>query len=530
MYMVTPVRAESPGLMCKRYETNARALQDRHDTTMTDTSAPSRTSARPRRSTPARGEAEGRTREARETTRRDRTGADSSTKTGFGVIVFFFLIVAIPAEFSIADVKLSFLRLFVVLMALPLFFKVVSGRYGGFLKPDALFLTYIIWGFLIITLHHGIDKSIKYSVVQGLLLFVPYLLGRTAVRSPEGFAFVLKCALVLIFFLTPFALYEMLTERLILSEIFSKIPGFKVYDNVIHPPRMGLYRAQATFEHPILWGMFCSITVMSSWYVFGASKTPGSRFLWTPIGVIGTFTSISSGALLALMTQFMLAGWDMVTRTIEKRWRLLTILVVTTYIALDIAANRSPAQIFIATATFNSSSGFNRLLIWEYGSAEVIRNPIFGLGLKDWIRAPWMVSSIDNFWLVIAMRYGLPGFILFTLPLAIILARVGRMDFTHDPQRAGCQMGYIIALVGMFMGLCTVHMWEGPAAFMMFFIGAGVWMFTTPHKTADGAEDAEPDDPRARRRTRLARGGDRNGSRRGSRDRDMPERFTRQER
>ena len=47
--------------------------------------------------------------------------------------------------------------------------------------------------------------------------------------------------------------------------------------------------------------------------------------------------------------------------------------------------------------TFSTTSAYNRIIIFEYGSAEVMRNPIFGIGLGDWIRPVWMSDSMDNF-------------------------------------------------------------------------------------------------------------------------------------
>src|SRR3954466_10503300 len=64
--------------------------------------------------------------------------------------------------------------------------------------------------------------------------------------------------------------------------------------------------------------------------------------------------------------------------------------------------------------------------IWEYGSASVLNNPLFGVGFGDWARASWMTSSADMFWLVNAMRHGLPAgllimsaFLLLFLPVSL---------------------------------------------------------------------------------------------------------------
>ena len=48
---------------------------------------------------------------------------------------------------------------------------------------------------------------------------------------------------------------------------------------------------------------------------------------------------------------------------------------------------------------------------------EVGRHPVFGIGLNDWTRPWWRakMASFDNFWLLQAMRFGLPTLIFLAL-------------------------------------------------------------------------------------------------------------------
>ena len=150
------------------------------------------------------------------------------------------------------------------------------------------------------------------------------------------------------------------------------------------------------------------------------------------IVIAATFFSLSSGPFTALATQSGLIGWDKLTSKIKYRWSLLAGLFAFAYVTVDLLSNRSPVQVFISILTFNPRSAWNRMNIWHYGTAEVGRHPIFGIGLGEWERAEWMSRSMDNFWLVIAVRHGLPGFILYIGP--ILLHRLqGR---TTAPERS----------------------------------------------------------------------------------------------
>ena len=269
--------------------------------------------------------------------------------------------------------------------------------------------------------------------------------------------------------------------------------------------------------------MICSALFGTSWFTL--AKTDAGIFargMRTIVPFLGTVFSLSSGALVAIMVQLMLIGWDFLTKTVNKRWNILALIFLALYVGLDVLSNRSPAQIFISFATFSSSTGFNRLLIWEYGSAEVIRHPIFGLGLKDWIRAPWMAASTDNYWLLVAMRFGLPGFILMAAAFFMAMRGVAKMDFSDRPELQACQKGYLITLIGVFIAMGTVHMWGGTYLFVVFFLASGIWMFTMdestgPRRGGGATREADTSDKRSAAPERRERGG-------GSRRRNAPSR------
>ncbi|MFV2003458.1 MAG: O-antigen ligase family protein, partial [Paracoccaceae bacterium] len=197
--------------------------------------------------------------------------------------------------------------------------------------------------------------------------------------------------------------------------------------------------------------------------------------------------SLSTGALLALVSQLVFIGWEMTTRRIARRWTIFAALAVLGYFTIDLLSNRTPFHVLVSYASFNSASAYNRILIWQFGTENVWANPIFGLGLGDWARPSWMSPSVDNFWLLTAMRYGLPTIISFVLALVLILRRVSLAPLTTPLERA-CRAGYLVAFGGVVLAGSTVHYWQAIAAFMLFFFGAGVWMI-------NGGAPPEDDDP-----------------------------------
>jgi hypothetical protein len=136
------------------------------------------------------------------------------------------------------------------------------------------------------------------------------------------------------------------------------------------------------------------------------------------------FVSLSAGPLIALIVQGLLLSWNSLFRTIKIRWKILTGLLVVIYLSVEIFANRSLPAIVSSYLTFDVQSYWYRLLIWDYGSAVALNHPFFGVGSNDWERPDWMPSSIDNFWLFLAVRQGLPASFLMLLALLSIFLAV----------------------------------------------------------------------------------------------------------
>ena len=183
-----------------------------------------------------------------------------------------------------------------------------------------------------------------------------------------------------------------------------------------------------------------------------------------------TFTSLSSAPLLAAAVQIGIIGWGWITR---NAWWVLIGMVVLGYLVIDLLSNRSPVQVLISYLTFNSGTAYWRLHIWTYGSAEVWRHPLFGIGLNDWTRPDWMgTASVDNFWLLTTMRYGLPAFLLLVAGIVANVVQIARQDLSD--RLADFRRGHVIALVSLAITLCTAsRLGRDLFAFVMFYLGAG---------------------------------------------------------
>lgn len=413
-----------------------------------------------------------------------------------------------PLTFTISGAFLNVHRAMMLLLIVPLFVGWASGKAPGrILFPDILLVLAVLWMLMALLANHPAEEIFIFWLSQATETIGPYLLARLLIRNKASFLFFVKCYTILILFFLPFAMIESVSDRTILVNIFDMIPGTGTHDNVGYGERLGLTRAQVTFEHPILYGSYCAIPLALILISLKAAPSISKFGRWArALGTVAAvFFSVSSGALAAAVVQIGLMLWDRIFQSVKARWKLFTGLFASGYLFVDILSNRAPLVVLISYVTFSPSTAFHRVLIWRYGTDDVTSNPFFGIGLNDWTRPIWMLPSVDNFWLLWAMRYGLVGFLLLAIPIILILYRVIRRDFSEDPSLGYCRKGYVFSVIGVSTALATVAFWGGSYAMLCFLIGSGVWMLTAEPEVAE-EKKAEPADAAASpsRYTRFA--------------------------
>jgi hypothetical protein len=401
------------------------------------------------------------------------TGASSA------LLLLFFVTLLIPIQLNVGPLRMDPYRLFLMIFIIPALVQVLSGKAGRVIPTDYFMLVYNFWILVSLVFNHGLP-IIEYAGMTGIELMGGYLAGRLLVRSLADFVTFFRYFFYALLFLMPFALYELFTKQMIIAKLLDPIFTVTKKNNAV---RMGLSRVQAVFPHSILYGVFCSVGLANMYYLYKNRFTAKVQRCGTVVGM--TFMSLSSGPLLSVALQCMMIGWDWITK---GKWKLLVILSAIAYVVVDLLSNRTPLIILIETVTFSSGTGWTRIHIFRYGSEEVWRHPIFGIGLNDWERPFWLTGSVDNFWLLNAMRHGLPGFLTLVTGIGLHMWNVLKArNLTERGELA--RTGYLVSMVGLFMTLGTVHVWSAMSVFVMFLIGAGSWFYTEDREPLD--EDAE---------------------------------------
>jgi hypothetical protein len=390
-----------------------------------------------------------------------------SQATSAWIVIVFIGVLLPPVYFDMGGSRLSFSRVFLLIAIIPLLMRMLSGRAGPLLMTDYLMMMYSAWIVITYTYHYGADR-IGLSGITIAEQFGAYLVGRTLIRNKTDYMIFIRSFFVALLILFPFAVFELFTGINIWTALLDPIMSVHTKGSSAYG-RIGLERVMSGFEHPILFGIFCSLGMANFFYVFRPHLFKALAMMALTAGM--TFMSLSSAPLMAIASQLLMIFWDVFTK---GRWLLLVVLVAFAYMAIDIMSNRTPIEIILSTLTFNANSAWTRISIWDYGYAAVVANPIMGIGLEDWPRPDWLTASVDNFWLLISMRHGVPALVLLLGVLASHLFVILRVMYL-PPTLKRYRTGYVLALLCLYFSLCTVHIWGGVSSFVFFYIGAGLW-------------------------------------------------------
>ena len=188
---------------------------------------------------------------------------------------------------------------------------------------------------------------------------------------------------------------------------------------------------------------------------------------------------MSSAPISCLVFQAMLIAYTSLLRRNSSKWTILWSIVLFGVLAAQFGSNQGAVKFFISHFTFDPQTGWYRVAIWDFGSDSVLNHPIFGIGLADWARPRWMASdSVDNFWLLTAMRYGIPALVLLLGSCIFMMVAVTRAK-SADRTVEICRVAYLICMISFLFVGTTIHFAHSIYAWFMFALGSGAWLLDT---------------------------------------------------
>ena len=405
--------------------------------------------------------------------RRGALPADASVSRWPAAPVTVLLIsLVVPLVLSVGPLAVSAFRLVLLALAVPCLASWLSGKAGRIRAVDILVALFCLWSALAIAMVHGPAEAVEPGGMLFLETFVAYLVARCYVRTYGDMVATARVLFTLVAAFLPLALWETFTGQKLTLQLFRAVmPTIADTSTEI---RWGLSRVQGPFEHPILFGVFCGSVAALTYLVLGQETGRVRRQVTTAAVVLTSMCSLSSGPWVAILAQLALLGWHGLLGPIEARWRILWVLGGLTYVVLELVSDQSVPQILTRYA-FDPWTAFYRLLIFEYGWASVMGHPLFGTGFGEWPRPSWMPTSIDMFWLLPAVRHGLPTAMLMLLAFFTAFLGVSLKPY-RDERLLSCRTAYLITMTSFFLAGWTVHFWMATYVLFMFLLGSGMWL------------------------------------------------------
>lgn len=395
---------------------------------------------------------------------------DAFRKTPLAITLAILSFIS-PTELSLVagDLRLSPHRV-VFLVFIPLAIWRLATRPDCRLHAyDIPFFGLAVWQTFVFAYHAG-HAGFVYGGSWALESLGAYTIARAYIRDIETLQAALRIVFYSIILAALIATLDTLSGSYFIHDLLRSAVGGEPM-----PPmefRKGLARAASTFDHPIHYGTYCA-TMFALLWMSEPDRT--KQYVRAVVLVVAALLAMSSAPLLSLGLQVAFMIWHRYTLRVFMRTQITLAILIGLYLGVILVSDRSPAQLLIALATFDPWTGLYRLAIWEHGLDNLWTSFWFGIGMADWVRPAWMVSStIDAYWLVLPLRTGAPAFLLLMTGIVLIAyGVVSRGRTSRDRLRRNMAAGWLMSLLAICLIGATVHFWNVPHALFYFFLGFG---------------------------------------------------------
>jgi hypothetical protein len=378
-----------------------------------------------------------------------------------------------PAQFyvDIGSFRLSAYRI-ALFIVLPFLTTRLWRWRGGFHIYDAAIFILAPWMIFAMSINHGLGQGLESGGIIAFETVIGYLAARLYLTDRAAIVAFIRFLTVCLMAASCILILEIVAGRRLVAEIAASLTGHSI-EYAEKSRRFGLERAGGPFAHPIHAGVFASVMLTFAWLTMGGLV---QRLFRTGLLFSGTFATLSSAPLLGALLQLGLVAyhWICARAGIRKPWTLFFLGIAALVIFLELASNRGAVKVLVNLTALDPLTGYYRILIWTFGSEVVANNPIFGIGQHDWARPGWMVnSSVDAFWLLVAMTYGLPAVALLAYASIAIFRRLIVIQRTTSMEDSRYLLATLITLFMLIFVGFTVHYWGSVYILYLLFLGLG---------------------------------------------------------
>jgi hypothetical protein len=319
--------------------------------------------------------------------------------------------------------------------------------------------------------------SISSAGAESLEFIASYVVGRAFFFGPAALNTFVRVLKVLATVAIILALVDVLTGRWAAHDVAAAMFGTSALGPVF---REGVVRATSTFDHPILFGTFCSL--ISAIFLFWETNSL-RRIIFVTLCFVGCVVSRSSAALMCFMIIVAAYTYNNLMFQIRARWVALWTIFVTILVVIFLVSEH-PIGWVISHLTLDPVTGYYRILIWDAALDRISQSPVAGYSLQLF-NQNILDSTVDCVWLVVALRFGVPTsvFLFLTNVTACLPAERSHQMQVRNTFAERMSLAFtVVLLMFMFAGL-TVHFWN----YMWIFWGVCIGIRASLREMALGA-------------------------------------------
>jgi len=306
---------------------------------------------------------------------------------------------------------------------------------------------------------------------------LPYFIVRLIVRTRQQYLTLLKGILIIAVPLVLMGFYECLTGRNPVGFMRQYCAWHTPWGALGNTPweRHGFFRANVSFFHPIMYGLFFAMFGSICAGILGCARKY-KTFYWIGLGLmcLGVFSSMSSGPWLAAL----LAVSFLVFYHWRQYWKPVVIVIIVMCSLVEIISNRHFYDV-LGDFTLNPHTAWYRSKLIEVALFEGGMSGHWLAGFEYGVDPGWQLkiygfhgpTDVVNQYLAVLARYGLVGFIPFLAMNIVAVKRLIEADRTSildsDKWLIWCLAGSLFGLAGAFM---TVSIFGPPVTIYYIMI------------------------------------------------------------
>lgn len=307
-----------------------------------------------------------------------------------------------------------------------------------------VFLFFIL-GLMSLPFAEGRSISIPEFVRQAIIWLLPYCAVLTYCRRQRDFVLIMKAFAIGAFIVALIALGEVATRQLLASLLSPLIGDDAEWLRNVQAQKIrdGVFRAQASHTHPLSLGEHLAFSAPFALAFLVSAATSRARLFWGLAFVaiaLGAVATNSRGAMLVMVlglgVMAAMLGWRLLRRASASRWRPLAGLLCFACLAASPVAFVGAYGVITGKGGESAANSTqSRVDQVEQAWPKIMKRPVggYGTGRATRVLGYWgLTLTIDNYYLTLALDYGLPGpIVFFAMLFAFALAALARARRVH---------------------------------------------------------------------------------------------------